>query len=80
MHSLDFFLASMHLHLSMLDESFPFLINFLLDEPCIPLGMMNFRFFKLDVHFALSHIDGISFLFPSLCETSLFFDDLLSLA
>ena len=80
MHSLDFFLASMHLHLSMLDESFPFLMNFLLDEPSTLLGMMNFRFFKLDAHFVFSHIDGISFLFPCLSETSFFFDDLLSLA
>ena len=64
MHSLDFFLASMHSHLSVLDEFFPFLMNFLLDEPSTLLGMMNFRFFKLDAHFVFSHIDGISFLFP----------------
>ena len=64
MHSLDFFLASMPLDLSVLDESFPFLMNFLLDEPSTPLGMMNFRFFKPDAHFVFSHIDGISFLFP----------------
>ena len=64
MHSLDLFLASMHLHLSVLDEFFPFLMNFLLDEPSTLLGMMNFRFFKLDAHFVFSHIDGISFLFP----------------
>ena len=80
MHSLDFFLASMHLHLSVLDESFPFLINFLLDEPGIPLGMVNFRLFKLDAHFVFSHIDGISFLFLGLSENSFYFDDLLSLA
>ena len=47
-----------------LDESFPFLMNFLLDEPSTPLGMVNFRLFKLDAHFVFSHIDGISFLFP----------------
>ena len=63
MHSLDFFLSSMHLHISVLDESFPFLMNSLLDESCIPLGIMNFRVFKLDAHF-FSHIDEISFLFP----------------
>ena len=39
---------------------FPFLMKSLLDESCIPLGMMNFRFFKLDAHFAFSHINGIS--------------------
>ena len=54
MHSLDFFLVSMHLHLSALDESFPFLMNSLLDESCIPLGMMNFGLFKLDAHFFFS--------------------------
>ena len=70
----------MCLHISMLDESFPFLMNSLLDESCIPLGMMNFRFFKLDAHFSFSHIDGISFFFPYLSESSSFFDDLLSLA
>ena len=80
MHSLDFFLASICLHISILDESFPFSMKSLLDEPCIPLGMMNFRFFKLDAHFAFSHIDGISFIFPWLSESSSFFDDLLSLA
>ena len=53
-------LASMHLHLSVLDESFPFLMKFLLDEASTLLGMMNFRFFKLDAHFAFSHIDRIS--------------------
>ena len=77
MHSLDFFLALMHLHLSVLDESFPFLMNFLLDEPSTLLGMMNFMFFKLDAHFVFSHIDGISSLFPSLSENSFYFDDLL---
>ena len=30
--------------------------------------------------FFLSHIDGISFLFPWLSENSFYFDDLLSLA
>ena len=39
---------------------FPFLMKSLLDESCIPHGMMNFRFFKLDAHFAFSHIDRIS--------------------
>ena len=39
---------------------FPFLMKSLLDESCIPLGMMNFRFFKLDAHFAFPHINGIS--------------------
>ena len=35
---------------------FPFLMKSLLDESCIPLGMMNFRLFKLDAHlFFLSH-------------------------
>ena len=47
-----------------LDESFPFLMKFLLDEASTLLGMMNFKFFKLDAHFVFSHIDGISFLFP----------------
>ena len=69
----------MHLHLSILDESFPFLLNFLLDEPSTLLGMMNFRLFKLDAHFVFSHTDGISFLFPGLSENSFYFDDLLSL-
>ena len=40
---------------------FPFLMKSLLDESCIPLGMMNFRLFKLDAHlFFFSHIDRIS--------------------
>ena len=62
MHSLDFFLASICLHISMLDEFFPFLMNSLLDESCIPFGMMNFRLFKLDAHliFFLYHIARIS--------------------
>ena len=47
-----------------LDESFHFLMNSLLDESCIPLDMMNFGFFKLDAHFVFSHFDGISFFFP----------------
>ena len=51
-----------------------------LDESFIPLAMMNFGLFKLDAHFFFSHIDGISFIFPWLSETSFFFDDLLSLA
>ena len=56
---LDFFLALMHLHFSVLNESFPFLMNILLDEPSTLLGMMKFRFFKFDAHFVFSHIDGI---------------------
>ena len=54
MHFLDFFHASMHLRLSMHDESFPFLMNSLLDESCFPLGMMNFGLFKPDAHFFFS--------------------------
>ena len=69
MHFLDFFHASMHLRLSMHDESFPFLMNSLLDESCFPLGMMNFGLFKPDAHFFFfSHIDGILFIFPSLVK------------
>ena len=37
-----------------------FLMKSLLDKSYIPLGMMNFRFFKLDAHFSFSHIDRIS--------------------
>ena len=61
---LDFFLTLMHMHLFVFDESFPLLMDSLLDETCIPLGMMNFGLFKLDVHFFSSHIDRISFTFP----------------
>ena len=35
--------------------TFSLFMNYLLDESCIPLGMMNFRLFKIDAHFFFLH-------------------------
>ena len=51
----------MHLHLSILDESFPFLMNSLLDESCIPLSIMNFGLFKFDAYFFFLYLTLMEF-------------------